>query len=126
MPISFREALNEFRYDLLEDPYRNKLPYLSMYRLDRTFHQNKNKISQADQNEWKRLYAYYVRLERKRGLQENARRLKAAKTIQKAYRARMEKKKAQTAYSASVRRTNAARANLNKAKRNLSKALSKR
>ena len=122
MPISFREALNEFRWDLLEDPYRNKLPYLTMYRLDRTFHQNKNKISQADQNEWKRLYAYYVRLERKRGLQENARRLKAAKTIQKAYRAR----KAQTAYSASVRRTNAARANLNKAKRNLSKALSKR
>ena len=125
MPISFREALNEFRYDLLEDPYRNKLPYLTMYRLDRTFHQNKNKISKADQNEWKRLYAYYVRLERKRGLQENARRLKAAKTIQKAHRARMEKKKAQTAYSASVRQTNAARANLEKAKRNLAKTLSK-
>ena len=97
-----------------------------MYRLDRTFHQNKNKISQADQNEWKRLYAYYVRLERKRGLQENARRLKAAKTIQKAHRARMEKKKAQTAYSASVRQTNAARANLEKAMRRLSKTLSKR
>ena len=123
MEKTFRQALNEFRYDLLEDPYRNKLPYLPMYQLDRYFHAHKNELSNADKNEWKRLYGYYVRLERKRGLQEDARRLKAAKTIQKAYRARMEN---QTAYSASVRRTNAARANLEKAKRNLAKALSKR
>ena len=123
MEKTFRQALKEFRYDLLEDPYRNKLPYLPMYQLDRYFHAHKNELSNADKNEWKRLYGYYVRLERKRGLQEDARRLKAAKTIQKAYRARMEN---QTAYSASVRRTNAARANLNKAKRNLAKALSKR
>jgi len=126
MPKSFREALNEFRYDLLEDPYRNKLPYISMYRLDKTFHQNQNKLSNSDKNEWKKLYGYYVRLERKRGLQETARRMNAAKTIQKAYRARMEKNKAQTAYSASVRRTNTAFANLEKAKRNLAKTLSKR
>jgi hypothetical protein len=52
--------------------------------------------------------------------------MNAARTIQKEYRARMEKKKAQTAYSASVRRTNAAFANLEKAKRNLAKTLSKR
>ena len=123
MEKTFRQALKEFRYDLLEDPYRNKLPYLPMYQLDRYFHAHKNELSNADKNEWKRLYGYYVRLERKRGLQEDARRLKAAKTIQKAYRARMEN---QTAYSASVRRTNAARANLEKAKRNLAKALSKR
>ena len=126
MEKTFRQALNEFRYDLLEDPYRNKLPYLPMYQLDRYFHAHKNELSNADKNEWKKLYGYYVRLERKRGLQESARRMNAAKTIQKAYRARMEKKKAQTAYAASVRRTNAARANLNKAKRNLAKALSKR
>ena len=93
-----------------------------MYRLDKTFHENQNKLSNADKNEWKKLYGYYVRLERKRGLQETARRMNAAKTIQKAYRAR----KAQTAYSASVRRTNAAFANLEKAKRNLAKTLSKR
>ena len=123
MEKTFRQALNEFRYDLLEDPYRNKLPYLPMYQLDRYFHAHKNELSNADKNEWKRLYGYYVRLERKRGLQEDARRLKAAKTIQKAYRARMEN---QTAYSASVRRTNAARANQEKAKRKLAKALSKR
>ena len=123
MEKTFRQALNEFRYDLLEDPYRNKLPYLPMYQLDRYFHAHKNELSNADKNEWKKLYGYYVRLERKRGLQEDARRLKAAKTIQKAYRARMEN---QTAYSASVRRTNAARPNLEKAKRNLAKALSKR
>ena len=94
-----------------------------MYQLDRYFHAHKNELSNADKNEWKKLYGYYVRLERKRGLQETARRMNAAKTIQKAYRARMEN---QTAYSASVRRTNAARANLEKAKRNLAKALSKR
>jgi len=123
MEKTFRQALKEFRYDLLEDPYRNKLPYLPMYQLDRYFHAHKNELSNADKNEWKKLYGYYVRLERKRGLQETARRMNAAKTIQKAYRARMEN---QTAYSASVRRTNAARANLEKAKRNLAKALSKR
>ena len=123
MEKTFRQALKEFRYDLLEDPYRNKLPYLPMYLLDRYFHAHNNELSNADKNEWKKLYGYYVRLERKRGLQETARRMNAAKTIQKAYRARMEN---QTAYSASVRRTNAARANLEKAKRNLAKALSKR